>query len=100
VAFGSVGPTVAAYGPLFGELVGMFAADPMAYMPGDLAKAAMRIVEVIRREGMAAGRQWAVRVALGSDGMSSVRQKCEEQLKLVDEWKDVSYSTDRDEQEQ
>lgn len=97
--FGSVGPAVAAYGPLFGELVGMFAADPMAHMPGDLAKAAMRIVEVIRRDGMAAGRQWAVRVALGSDGMNSVRQKCEEQLKLVDEWKDVSYSTDRDEQE-
>ncbi|KAH0542441.1 hypothetical protein FGG08_003196 [Glutinoglossum americanum] len=94
--FGSAGPAVAAYGPLFGELVGMFAADPMAHMPGDLAKAATAVVDIIKREGMAAGRPWAVRVALGSDGMGSVRQKCEEQLKLVDGWKDVSYSTDRD----
>jgi len=97
-AFGSIGPAIAAYGPLFGELVGMFAADPMAHMPGDLAKATMAIVDVIQRNGMAAGRPWVVRVALGSDGMGSVRQKCEEQLKLVDEWKDISYSTDRDAQ--
>jgi short-subunit dehydrogenase len=97
-AFGSAGPAVAAYGPLFGELVGMFTADPMAHMPGDLAKAAATIVDVIKREGMAAGRPLAVRVALGSDGVDSVRQKCEEQLKLVDGWKDVSYSTDRDRQ--
>jgi NAD(P)-dependent dehydrogenase (short-subunit alcohol dehydrogenase family) len=94
--FGSVGPAVAAYGPLFGELVRMFAADPMAHMPGDLAKAAARIVDILKREGMAAGRPWAVRVTLGSDGMQSVKQKCEEQLKLVDAWKDVSLSTNRD----
>jgi NAD(P)-dependent dehydrogenase (short-subunit alcohol dehydrogenase family) len=94
--FGNVGPTIAAYGPLFGELAGMFAADPMSYMPGDLAKAATRIADIIKREGMAAGRPWAMRVALGSDGMESVRQKCEEQLKLVDAWKDISYSTNRD----
>jgi short-subunit dehydrogenase len=97
-AFGSTGPAVASYGPLFGELVGMFAADPMAYMPGDLAKAATAIVDVITRKDVAARQPWAVRIALGSDGMASVKQKCEEQLKLVDGWKDISCSTDRDSQ--
>lgn len=95
-AFGSVGPAVAAYGPLFSELVGMFAANPIAHMPGDLVKAATRIVDIIKRESMATGRPWAVRLPLGSNGMHSVMQKCEEQLQLVDRWKDITCSTDRD----
>jgi NAD(P)-dependent dehydrogenase (short-subunit alcohol dehydrogenase family) len=64
--FGSEGPAVDAYGPQFGELVGMFAANSMAHMLGNLAKAAARIVDVIKREGMAAGLPRAVRVAPGS----------------------------------
>jgi len=94
--FGAVGPTIAAYQPLFGELVAMFASDPMAYMPGDLAKAAARIVDVIKREGLAAGKPWAVRVAIGSDGFLTAKQRCEEQLALLNTWKDLSCSTDRE----
>jgi len=97
--FGGGGPVVEAYGPLFGELVGVFAADPMAHMPGDLAKAAERVIDVIKREGMAAEQPWSVRVSLGSDGMGSARQKCEEMLKVLEAWKKFSESTDRDGQE-
>lgn len=98
-AFGAGGPAVDAYGPLFSELVGVFATNPMAHMPGDLTKAAARIVDVVKREGMASGRPWSARVSLGSDGMGSARQKCEEMLTVLDEWKDLSSSTDREGQE-
>lgn len=97
--FGNNGPSIQAYEPLFNNLVGHYVANPMAHMPGDLAKASARMVDIIKREGVAAGRPWAVRVALGSDGMGSARQKCEEMLKLLDQWEDVSVSTDRDGQE-
>ena len=97
--FGGMSPGIPAYTPLFLDLIGIFSANPMAHMPGDLEKAAMRIVDVIKQEGMVAGRAWSVRVALGSDGMGAARQKCEEQLKVLEMWKDVSSSTDRDGQE-
>lgn len=97
--FGGMGPAVPEYGPLFFELMGKFAGNPMTHMPGDLGKAASRIVDIIKQENMVAGRPWAVRVALGSDGMGSAKQRCEEQLKVLDMWKDISSSTDREGQE-
>jgi NAD(P)-dependent dehydrogenase (short-subunit alcohol dehydrogenase family) len=98
-AFGSGGPAIAGYLPLFMELSGIWVANPMGHMPGDLRKCGERIVDVVKREGMASGLPWAVRVALGSDAMGYVEQKCDEQLQLLDAWKDVSRSTDRDGQE-
>ncbi|KAL8288313.1 hypothetical protein RB597_000428 [Gaeumannomyces tritici] len=95
-SFGASRPAIEAYGPLFGTLMSKFATNPMAHMPGDVGKAAARIVDVLRREGLAAGKPWAVRVALGSDGMGSAKQRCEQQLKLVEGWRDLSLSTDRE----
>jgi short-subunit dehydrogenase len=95
--FGSLGPSVDDYAPLFGKLVSKFATNPMAHMPGDVQKAADRIIDTIKREGMVGQRSWAIRVALGSDGLGSAKQKAEEQLKLIEIWKDVSSSTDREE---
>ncbi|KAK3317812.1 hypothetical protein B0T19DRAFT_298572 [Cercophora scortea] len=85
-----------AYGKGMAALGGMFMSDPMAFMPGDLGKVARGMVDVLKREGVAEGRPWAVRVLFGSDAFDSVRQKCEEMLRLTGEWKDVSYGTDRD----
>jgi len=76
--------------------MGMFMSDPMAFMPGDLAKVAPRIVDVVKGEGLAEGREWPVRVLLGSDAHQSVVQKCEEALGLFGEWKELAYSTDRE----
>ncbi|KXJ87915.1 hypothetical protein Micbo1qcDRAFT_123975 [Microdochium bolleyi] len=95
--FGAGGPAIKAYEPLFGKLVGKFVANPMDHMPGDVQKASRRIVDVVRREGLAAGLPWAVRVALGSDGMGSAKQRCEQQLQLVQRWQKLSLSTDREE---
>jgi len=97
--FGAGGPAIAAYGPLFGDLVGLFMSNPMGHMPGDVTKAAARVVDVVKREGVAAGRPWSVRIALGSDGMGSARQKCQEMLTVLERWEDLSASTDREGQE-
>ncbi len=97
--FGSQGPAVEDYHPLFNKLMGEFATNAMANMPGDMTKGAIRIVDFMKQEGMATGRPWAVRVALGSDGTRSSKQRCEEQLQLVETWKDFSRSTDRESQE-
>ena len=37
-----------------------------------------------------------VRVVLGSDAVAVVRQKCQEQLKLLDEFEEVGKSSDRE----
>jgi NAD(P)-dependent dehydrogenase (short-subunit alcohol dehydrogenase family) len=87
---------IADYVPGLTALGGMFASDPAAYMPGDLARVAPRIVDVVKREGPAAGRPWAVRVVLGSDAHAAIAQKVREVAGLLEGWKDVSYSTDSD----
>lgn len=98
--FGAGGSSIEAYLPLFNQLVGKFSANPMMHMPGDVKKAAIGIVDVVKKEGPAAGLPWAVRVALGSDGLGYAKLRCEELLKLLDRWEDVSRSTDREIEEE
>ncbi|KAJ6788518.1 hypothetical protein PWT90_01632 [Aphanocladium album] len=94
-AFGSNGPSIEAYGPLFSSLVGKFMSNPMAHMSGDVAKGAAAIYDIATRQGLAAENPWAVRVALGTDGMGSAKQRCSEQLTLIKRWERLSFSTDR-----
>jgi NAD(P)-dependent dehydrogenase (short-subunit alcohol dehydrogenase family) len=94
--FGARGPAIEAYTPMFGKLMGKFMGNPMAHMPGDVTKAAARIVDTVKKEGSAQGLPWAVRIALGSDGMGSARQRCGEQLELIERWESISLSTDRE----
>lgn len=91
---GSLLPTADAYKPLFREFSGMFATDTMGLMPGDPPNAASTIFDVVKREGIAAGRPWAVRVVLGSDALDSGTQRRQQELKLLDNWQTVSSSTD------
>ncbi|RFU76793.1 3-oxoacyl-acyl-carrier- reductase [Trichoderma arundinaceum] len=83
-----------AYKPLFAEFMGVFATNPLELMPGDPAKAASTMVDVIKGEGVAAGRPWAVRVVLGSDALDSAKRRREEELKLLNDWAAVSANTD------
>lgn len=62
--------------------------------PGDPKKAVERIVDVVRSEGMAAGRPIPDRLPLGSDCLDTIRAKCHETLKLCDDWEDIIKSTD------
>ncbi|KAK3376907.1 hypothetical protein B0T24DRAFT_232582 [Lasiosphaeria ovina] len=97
--FGQSGTALpAVYGPGLAALGGMFMSDPMAFMPGALEKVTPLIVDVLKRDGAesVAGKPWAVRLWFGSDAYASVKQKCDEVLVLLDEFKDVAYATDRD----
>ena len=61
--------------------------------PGDPMKAAERMVDIVRKEGMAAGKTTPLRLPLGADGLERMRNKCLETLKIIEEWKPVILST-------
>lgn len=90
------GSAIPDYLPQLGKLGGMFASNMELYMPGDLEKVGPRLVDVVKREGVAAGKPWAVRVCLGSDGWEMAKTKVTEVATVLDAWKDVAASTDRD----
>jgi len=94
-AFGAPAGGEHPYGALFGEVVGMFGADPMSFMPGDLSKVGPTVVDVVKGEGVAAGKPWPLHVVVGSDSYAHIKQKCEQELQLLESWKEVSFSTDR-----
>ncbi|KAL2165533.1 hypothetical protein VTH06DRAFT_834 [Thermothelomyces fergusii] len=60
--------------------------------PGDVVKCARIIVDILTKEGVAKGREVPVRVALGSDTVETVRAKCNDTLKQVGEWEEISSS--------
>ncbi|KIK45749.1 hypothetical protein CY34DRAFT_801215 [Suillus luteus UH-Slu-Lm8-n1] len=57
--------------------------------PGDPMKAMKFVVDVVRGEGVAAGREWPSYLVLGEDAERDIRNKCMMMLKHLDEWKDV-----------
>lgn len=57
---------------------------------GDPVKAMEAVVDVVRGEGKAAGREWPLWLILGQDACENVRERCLRMLALLDEWKDVS----------
>lgn len=61
--------------------------------PGDPEKGVDIILDVVRGEGKAAGRGIPERLLLGPDAVEVVRKKCEDTLKLVKEWEELSSST-------
>ncbi|KAF5986769.1 ketoreductase [Fusarium bulbicola] len=93
--FALQGPAIADYNKLIGEL-GLMFAKAFAQRTGELDKVAKVMVDIMKGEGIAAEKPWAVSIAIGSDAFDCGEQKCEEQLKVLNEWKDVSYATDRD----
>ena len=52
------------------------------------------IVDVIRGEGSAKGKEFPLFVGLGSDFYTMARQETVKTLDNLEAWKDVSFSTD------
>jgi hypothetical protein len=52
------------------------------------------MIDVIKGEGLASGKPFPKVVALGSDCYKVVKEVSEEALKRLEEWKDVTFSTD------
>jgi len=61
--------------------------------PGDPKKGVEIIIDLVRNEGCAAGKAVPFRFPLGPDCHYVMKTKCEEILKVLDEWKPVIEST-------
>lgn len=68
--------------------------DTNGKQPGDPKKAAQVIVDVVRKEGIAAGRETPSVVVLGSDAYGIIKGICEGVIQRLETWKDVTCSTD------
>lgn len=62
--------------------------------PGDPEKLVRVVVDLVRREGVAEGKKVPLRIPLGEDCFTDVKAKCEETLKVLEDWESVSRSTD------
>jgi len=64
--------------------------------PGDPVKLVEIILDVVRQEGIAEGRDIPFRLPLGTDCYNDIKAKCEETLKLLKEWESTIRSTDHE----
>ena len=62
--------------------------------PGDPGKLVDVVVDLVKGEGIAEGRELPLRLPLGSDCYGLVKGKCEEMLGVLEQWKEVIKSTD------
>lgn len=62
--------------------------------PGNPEKGVQVMIDVVKGEGVAQGRPTPTVVTLGSDCHKAVKEYCESTLQRIEEWKEVSYSTD------
>ncbi|SPO07415.1 related to ketoreductases [Cephalotrichum gorgonifer] len=93
--FGKYQPKIKGYEGLFAETMEVFANEIAPNVPGDIEKIAGTMVSLV--VGQADGsKRLPVRVVLGSDSMVLIRQKCKEQLEIIDELEDLARSTDQD----
>lgn len=56
--------------------------------PGDPAKGMELIVDVVRKEGCAVGKEVPLRLPLGQVGIDQLKAKCLATLKMLDEWEE------------
>ncbi|KAJ7220571.1 hypothetical protein GGX14DRAFT_675225 [Mycena pura] len=64
--------------------------------PSDPGKAMEAVVDVVRGEGVAAGRPWPGRLALGEDCENDIRAKAKRVLDGLDAWSDVARAVKAD----
>ncbi|PGH09416.1 hypothetical protein AJ80_07691 [Polytolypa hystricis UAMH7299] len=64
--------------------------------PGDIVKGCKVLLDILTQSGVAGGREIPIRVALGPDSAPFIEKKCQETIKLVGEWKDVTVKTNHD----
>ena len=90
-------PSISAYAE-FNEIVKGFVKATHNNQPGDPKKAVERMIDVVKGEGMAKdkGGELPLRMPLGTDGLTAVRQKCLDTLKICEDWESLITSTDVD----
>lgn len=83
------------YKPVTEQLFGTFKGYNKL-QPGDPAKGVQRIIDTVKGESDAAGKEFPISLALGTDAVEHIRKNCQETLKLLDEWEKVSSDTNFD----
>lgn len=64
--------------------------------PGDVVKGAKVIVDILTKSGVAEGKKVPIRVILGADCATGVREKIDGTIKLLDEWETITTKTDHE----
>lgn len=64
--------------------------------PGDVVKGAKLIVEALTQSGRCKGKELPARLALGTDAVGFMNTVLEKEKKALDEWAELSLSTDHD----
>ena len=77
--------------------VRQYASSMNGLQPGDPRKAVEIVIDLVKKEGCAKGREIPLRLPFGQDASAAIRAKCQDTLKVLDEWKDVIESTNFDE---
>lgn len=62
--------------------------------PGDSEKGVAVMIDLVKGTGVAAGKNIPLRIPVGSDGWGRIRAKCEDMIKICDDWEQVAKSTD------
>ena len=63
---------------------------------GDPVKAMELLVDVVRGEGKAYGKEWPMWLFMGKDAYRDVRNKCDKVLKTLDAWENVATDLEFD----
>ena len=87
--------TISDYDDVSAGIAG-FVAATNGSQPGDPRKLVERVIDVVKAEGMAAGKAMPPRMPLGPDALAVLRGKCEATLKICEEWEGLIVSTDLD----
>jgi NAD(P)-dependent dehydrogenase (short-subunit alcohol dehydrogenase family) len=64
--------------------------------PGDPVKLVDVVLDLVRQEGVAAGREVPFRLPLGIDCYDAIKEKCEETLRVLKDWETIIRSTEHD----
>jgi hypothetical protein len=81
------------YGPMMMAWASLVAAMD-GNQPGDPKLNVKVMVNVIKREGKPKGRSIPCKMPIGYDVVQVVKSRCDEILKVIDEWDDLGTSTD------
>ncbi|KAK1228108.1 hypothetical protein PQX77_008879 [Marasmius sp. AFHP31] len=83
--------------PDYQEMTEQVEAALQAYngkQPGDPQRGVQIILDLLHGDGVAQGKPFPTSIQFGSDCYNVAKEHCETALTNLEEWKDVSYSTD------
>ena len=62
--------------------------------PGDPVKCVKHLIDLIQDASMAGGKNLPLRMPVGADAFDIIKQKCEDMLRIVEDWKHTGQLTD------